>query len=71
MKKSLLAFVLGCGICFLNSPTTLYAQASFPDSYYINIEFCYCGASVVKCRPEGLGNCETSSQIPCGEACEG
>jgi Pyruvate/2-oxoacid:ferredoxin oxidoreductase delta subunit len=69
MKKIFIASVFCCGLCFLYSPKTLFAQESLPESYYINIEFCYCGVSVIKCRPDGLANCEVSSQIPCGEAC--
>jgi len=69
MKKTLVTFVVGCGLSLFSSPITLLAQESLPESYYINIEFCYCGVAVIKCRPDGLANCKVSSQIPCEEAC--
>lgn len=58
------------GLFVFNSPNLVHGQASIPDTFYFNIEFCYCGEPVIKCRPDGMGSCETSSQIPCEEACE-
>lgn len=46
------------------------AQASIPaDDYYLDLEWCYCGELVIKCRLTGIGACDVSSQIPCVMAC--